>query len=397
MEPSMTDASFQERMSVLKQLSKRAGIRLPSTIIPEGESLIPYGEERQRALRDEIYSLPSVAEVADELAAIRREQAPKDVPVSLQSIIMSPENGGLYGKGNDSEKALGYTEVAFAQATQFIKPASMRGGIAGTLLALPPHLRAEAFNYFATHAPEGKDVVLRTIMAPQRQHDEVVLRRTLSAVVSERYSAVEDHDLALDINAALPAGARARYTQTEGRSDLEIIWPAMSRQLKVGDIALVSLGVVNSQVKMFTIELIPRLLRVLCLNFTTAFSQGGEFEVNIRHMGDARKKFQAAVLKALKVIEPFVQAFGDAYQNKLPVVRGEVIEKAIKKFALPSKSGELIAGSWDADGDKSAGDTLAGMANAMTRASQQMPIEKAEAFEAAAGKLIRNGWEELGL
>ena len=40
---SVTGATFTERMETLKQLASMTGIRLPQTIIPEGESLIPYG------------------------------------------------------------------------------------------------------------------------------------------------------------------------------------------------------------------------------------------------------------------------------------------------------------------------------------------------------------------
>ncbi len=398
MSSSVTTADFATRMAVLKQLSIRTGIRLPTTIIPEGESLIPYGEQRQRALKEEIYALPTVDEAARGLAAIRREQAPKDATVPLQGILMSPENGGLYGKSSNGAKALGYTEAAFSQASNFLKPDSVRGGFAQTILALPPKIRAEAFNHFAASAPADKSVVLRTILAPQRQNQELVLRRSIQAVVSERYSVMEDHYIAEDLNSALPDGARARFTQTEGRSDLEIFWPAMTRQLKVGDIALIALHAVNSQIGRHSIKLTPKILRVLCLNFTTAWGVGLEEEISFKHMGEVREKFRVAVKRALQAVEPFILAFGDAYQNPLPKLnRAEVIERTMKVFELPQRFGQEAIAVWDADGDKSAGDTLAGLANAMTRASQTMGFDRAEVVEEAAGRIIRQGWQSLGL
>ena len=45
---------------------------------------------------------------------------------------------------------------------------------------------------------------------------------------------------------------------------------------------------------------------------------------------------------------------------------------------------------------RSAGDTLAGLANAMTRAAKVLPIEtRATPIEAAAGKAILQGWNAI--
>jgi hypothetical protein len=201
-----------------------------------------------------------------------------------------------------------------------------------------------------------------------------------------------------DLNAALPDGARCRYTQTESRSDVEILWPAMTRELKVGDIALIGLHVSNSQTRQGAIRIVPKVLRVLCLNFTTAWGESADAEVSIIHLGEARKKFAEAMRNAIAVVEPFVIAFGDAYQTALPAfaaTRGEAIQKAVKKFELPAKFGDTVAASWDMDGSRGAGDTLAGLVNAMTRAAQELPIDRAGAIEQGAGRLIRNGWREL--
>lgn len=397
--PSATGADFDTRMHVLKQIANVTGVRLPNTIIPEGESLIPYGEERKRALKDEIYALPTILQASQMIRDIRTEQNPIDASIPMQQMRMDPRRGGIYGPGLDQDKAIGYTPVAFAQATNEIKPASVKMGFGSTLAALPPAIRADAFNHFASNNPQRKNVVLRTIMAPQYQNGIPILRRSMQAVVTDRYTVVEDYSLMDTINRALPDGARVRYTQSESRSDLEILWPAMTRELKVGDIALVCLHISNSQTKQGSIRVVPKILRVLCLNFTTAWGEGADAEISgIIHVGEAQKKFAVAVARALQVVEPFVHAFGDAYQNKFPKfapTRGEIIGQMTKAFELTDKFGESIAGVWDADGDKSAGDTLAGLVNAMTRAAQEMPIDRASDIETAAGKLIRNGWAVL--
>ena len=396
---SVTGATFTERMETLKQLASMTGIRLPQTIIPEGESLIPYGVDRQRALADEIAALPSVADAAAILRAVRQEQKPVDTMIPVNEVRMRPGDGGLHGVRCDpAKRALGYTPVAFTQAASFIKPGSVSAGFAQTLLALPPALRADAFNYFSESANNGdRNVVLRSALVPQYRAGALELRRSLQAVVSERYSVVEDHDLVADLGSALPDGAKCRFTQTESRSDLEILWPAMRRELKVGDIALIGVTATNSQTKQCSIRLTPKVLRVLCLNFTTAWGQGAEEEVSIIHTGEARYKFQKAIRRILDVVEPFIVAFGDAYQDPLPTskTRGQLIESAVKRFELPAKFGDTVAASWDIDGTMSAGNTRAGLVNAITRAAQGLDMAKAATVEAAAGRIIHQGWDAL--
>lgn len=159
--PSFTNAAFDQRMAALKQIAQVTGIRLPNTIIPEGESLIPYGEERQRALKEEIYSLPTIIEAHQTLRDIRKEQDPIDVKVPLQKVRMSPVNAGLYGEGSEGSSLLSYTATAFNQVATTIKPASVTAGFASTLLALPPAIRSDAFNHFANQSIKDNPVVLR--------------------------------------------------------------------------------------------------------------------------------------------------------------------------------------------------------------------------------------------
>jgi hypothetical protein len=317
----------------------------------------------------------------------------------LQRVRMNRLNAGLYGVGSEDKPPLGYSGTAFGQVASFIKPSTVTAGFHQTLLALPPAIRADAFNSFAERSVESRDVILRTTKAPVRTSSGIVLKRSIGAVVSERYSAVEDHDLVRDLSYSLPDGARVRYTQTESRSDVEILWPAMSRELKVGDIALVCIQVTNSQTKQASIRLTPKVLRVLCLNFTTAWGKGDEYDISVRHVGEARAKFARAIRDCIAVVEPFVHAFGDAYQNPFPAIaptRGEVVRKFLAANKLPEQLGERMAELWDADGLMSAGDTLAGLANAATRASQTMSFVMAEPVEAAAGRVIREGWSAIG-
>lgn len=55
----------------------------------------------------------------------------------------------------------------------------------------------------------------------------------------------------------------------------------------------------------------------------------------------------------------------------------------------------VAASKWDADGVKGAGDTRAGLVNALTRASKELVYANAAPVEAAAGRIISEGWAAL--
>lgn len=386
------NADFDTRNAVAKSMAAEAGIRLPNTIVPEGESLLPIGEENKRRLATDIALLPSLA---DGIAALRARMAMEkkvDTVVPVQRIRMNPKNGAL---GESADKAnLGYTAEGFNHVAHFIKPDSVRSGFNSTLLALPPAIRADAFNYFAGNAIESDKAVLRTIINPESG------RRIIRAVTSEKHSleSGDDSMIARVLEESLPAGAKLRVTRTMTRTDFEIIWPALQRQLRVGDIALIALSIANSETKAGSLRIWPKLLRVLCYNFTTAWSSGADEEISLRHIGDLKWKLPAAFKKALAVVEPFVVAFGDAYQLALPdfaPTRGEALSRVVSKLGIPESVAEEAATLWDADGEKSAGNTLAGLVNAITRASQELSMAESAGVEKMAGQLIANGWDVL--
>lgn len=385
-----------DRMRVLTALANNAGIRLPSTRIPEGESLLPIGEENKRSLQAEVKALPDMIDGVRALRARIVIEDHRDVAAPIQRVRMEPSRAGLMGPGMD--KAIGYTHSGFSHVLSFVKPPSLRGSPEPTLLALPPRIRAEAFNYFAENAHRSgeNEVYMRTMVDPGSG------RRLIRAVTSEKHSKVTGDDVAIldAMESSIPAGAKLRVTRTLDRTDLEVIWPAMEREIRVGDTALIALSISNSETKAGALRVEPKLLRVLCYNFTTAWSEGGDEEITIRHVGDLRTKLPQAFAKALKVVEPFIRAFGDAYKVSLPSnlpTRGEVLARLGKTFAgiLPVSTLDIAAQKWDADGDRSAGDTLAGLVNALTRASQEANMEAAQRIEKVSGQLIVKGWAAL--
>ncbi len=384
---------FTERNALLKTLASNAGLRLPQTRVPEGDSLLPIGEENKRKMQCEVAQLPSLSEGLVAMYERIKLEDHKDVGVPIQHVRMDPVNGGLFGEGS-TVPPLAYTNTGFSHVTQFVKPPTIRNGFNENLLALPPELRATVFNHHAKNAVRkaGSDVWIRTAKDVQSG------RRVVRAVTSDKHSLSMGDDLTI-IGALnnLPKGAKLRVTRELDRTDFEIIWPAMDRQLVVGDVALMALTISNSETKGLSLKVSPKLLRVLCYNFTTAYTEGGEQEISLKHIGDIGRKLPAAIQQAQRTLEPFILAFSDAYREGFDgKTRGEVLTILGKKFPELSESTlTASAALWDADGARGAGDTFAGLANALTRASQEQSMADASTTERIAGRVIVQGWGAL--
>lgn len=385
------EAEFSRRNETLKVMARNAGLRLPDTRLPEGTALLEIGESSKRALAQRVEAMPTLGEAVAALRSRIQDERPLDYKgVPAQTVRMTADTGRLYADGKNTDNALSYTRNGFAQVAAFVKPDSVRTGFAENMLALPASLRADVFNYHAKSHPRDTSLALRTLLNPETG------KRYIRAITSARHSLETGDDGAVaDVladKAGALKGAKARITREPDRSEFELVWPMMARQLVVGDIALGGVRITNSETKAGALKVEAFLLRVLCYNFTTAetFDTNAE-ELTVRHIGDLTSKLPAMFEKALRRIDPFVKAFGDAYKIALPATRGEVLAKVQRIHSLPESTMTLAAQLWDADGEKSAGDTLAGLVNALTRASQQADIATAGDIERAAGRIAVSG------
>ena len=387
-------ADHGARMAILKALANDAGLRLPDTILPEGTKLLPVGDENRRKLKATLDQLPELHPGLKAYGARLRAENPVDSKVAAPSVRMFGADGGLYGEGKNPASALGYTPDGFAQVAQFIKPGVIRNGFAENMTALPSALRAQVFNHWATSTPRADDIVLRSFEGGKG--------RIIRAVTSPRHS-LETGDDATVVSALLKLapGAKLRVTREAGGrvSEIEVFWPMLDRELRVGDLAHGGIRVRNSETKAAALTVEAFVLRVLCYNFTTAFSRDFEADdISLRHIGDLAPRIVRGIAHAQKRIEPLVFAFGDAYKDALPVImptRAEALARVGKVFELPATTLERAAILWDADGVVTAGNTRAGLVNALTRASQDEGISAAGNTERAAGRVIMDGWGAL--
>lgn len=399
--PFLGDLPFEQRDQAKALIAELTGIRVPRTFVPRGESLLPSGESKLRGIRAEYAALPTLAAGLDGYSARLKAESAVDMPVRIQAIRMEGERAGLYGEGKSPNSALAYSKAGFSHVATFVKPDGVRNGFAENLLAMPVKLRAEWFNECARNARgETDQVTIRTLLSP----GEGGIRRVVRAVTSDRHSLSTGDDStivkALRQLTALK-GAKVRITRDGlgDRSWFEVLWPAVDRQIRVGDSLAFGVRFRNSETKGGSLVVEPFLFDAVCYNLTTAYSSlMDEGAFTLRHVGDLTKRITSLVLQAQRTIEPFVKAFSDAYRTPFPAslpTRGEVLARVGKVMELPESTLTLAGQLWNADGAASAGDTLAGAANALTRASQEQAMGDADATERAAGQLIADGWGAL--
>lgn len=381
----MTITSPEERLAFLKDACQRAGIRLPETRVTEGEALIEVGVEKLRKLEAEVDALPTLREAADALAAREALERPASVEVAVRDLRMDPKDGSITRGGG----SLNMTHRGLSQILDFAAP-SVRAP-EDTLAHLSPDTRSRAFNELVSKAPNRK-IVLQT-RKPMGGH------RMVEAATSDRYAVLGDAALLTGLAAQehrLGAGAKCRVTiSPEGRVDVEIFWPTMKREIRVGDILTAGARISHAHFKQAGISSEAQVLRVLCYNLTTGTSVDDN-ATRMRHTGDPRALLANAVratLDAAKRVEPLVLAFGESYRLALAKPRADTVADLVKArrgwndFGQPMATATLAA--WDADGSQGAGDTLGGLANAITRASQAFPLSVATGAEALAGALIQ--------
>lgn len=399
--PYMGEIPFEQRDAAKALIADIVGIRVPKTWVPRGESLLPVGEEKLSGIRADFAKLPALATGLDGYRSRLTAESAIDMPVRIREVRMDAARGGLFGEGQDPGRSMAYSRAGFSHVSSFIKPTSVRNGFSENLLAMPVKMRSDWFNECARNArSEDDQVTVRTVMGL----GEGGMRRMVRAVTSQRHSLETGDDGAI-VHALRTLqgikGAKVRITRhgLGEASWFEVLWPAVDRQIRVGDSLAFGIRFRNSETKAGALVVEPFLFDAICYNLTTAYStllDEGAF--TLRHVGDLSKRLPSVVLQAQRTIEPFIKAFGDAYKTPFPTVlqtRGDVLQRVGKVLELPESTLTLAQQLWDADGAAGAGDTLAGLANAMTRAAQEQTMETADATMRAAGKVVAEGWGAL--
>lgn len=401
-----------QRMEILHRLNSQAGYTAPKTIFPEGTALIDIGEQNLSRVKTEVAALPSLSAFSQAFLEAEKMRDPRDITDSLTALRMLP--GGKLSRRlptGEQGPAIGYTPTGLAQCVgAYRELLGLPNGFVGSLEWLSPEkARPEAFNDLACRAQlaAGKwsNAERTNPFRAQRVYRTSVLptngERYLYAVTSPKHVGAAGGFAAMvrQLTSKLPNDAKVRVThQGHDRLDVEVLFPMMAREIRVGDVLWASVSVTLSESKDVSASVADGLMRVLCVNLTRA-NYGKETHFTRKHIGERNftRDIMARIAEGAERIVPFIQAFGDAYVDTIPGTRPEIVERVGKRFPDAAKvlTGEVIMGAWDMDGPRSAGNTRGGLVNALTRASQSLGITDAQLVEDVAGQIVTGGWAAL--
>lgn len=362
-------------------------VTTPAQVVQQDFRAVETQHPRRGFIRGE--KLPNLSDAVVKMRDIIAAQDPRDIlDVPLRDIRMNPTTGGLYNGAKHtagSTPGLAYTHTGLAQLVSYTDTPR---NFTAALEYLSPAARAAAFND-AVVKGEKRNVTLRTVQAGEQ--------RLVRSTVSDRHSLTTGDDLALleSMRSVLPADAKARFVRQWDRSFYEVILPQNKLELRRVGQVFFKLLVTNSETKHGSLEIAGGLFTLVCLNGMTRMTEGTE--VSIRHIGSLESRMRRYLQTATLGLDQFATQFDAAFDTQLALPRAEVVERAAKVLQLPERAATNMAALWDADGIHAGGDTLGGLVQAMTRASQSESYEVAAHVEAQAGRLVHDGLKLLGL
>jgi hypothetical protein len=261
----------------------------------------------------------------------------------------------------------------------------------GVMLDLPMEVRAKVFgHYMAT--TDQREVVLRTAMPNDGSQ-----RRVIRAVVSEVHSQEKGDDLSViqslrSIVETVPT-AKLRVIRQWDQTTAELILPNVGVQPKVGVTLYGRLALLNSETKGGSYVTEAGSFNLVCLNGMVR--PGNTSEYRVRHMGDISYRVRQSIRGAIDSVNEHLNTFSTAYRIPLERPRADILEAFGKKNELPANTLFAMASLWDVDGERSAGNTLAGLVNTVTRYAQSLPVEQALTMERLAGATLHNGFSDF--
>lgn len=306
-----------------------------------------------------------------------------DVPdVPIRNIRMHPETGYVYNVTKEAKGAVPATYTALSHLVSYIE--DKPDNALKNMLDMSPRLRAMRLQELIDRAPADKTVSLRTAIANGNT-------RVIRAIVSKLHSKEHGDDLKLieALRTIEAPQAKLRVIRTWDSTHAEIVMPNVGIELRKGDIAYGKVDLFNSETKGGSYETNASSMRLVCLNGATMPANTAEFRV--KHIGDIGSKIRTSLRVGIEAVMEHLTQLKASYKLELPKTRAEHIEQFIEHHALPEDTGVALNTLWDVDGERSAGHTVAGLVNAVTRYAQTQPIETASKLETIAGDQLRLG------
>ena len=376
--PGEVSEQARERVFSQERILSEQGFLLPPPLFAPGTRVLPIGDQNFRLERERVEALPVFASATSALAArVAREQR-RDVAVPAKNLAMTA-GGNLMVEGEEHL----FEEIAFLQLATL----SGFGSGARYLAELcSPLLRSLNVNAQIERAG-NREVTLRT-------RDGRDGKRSVFAVVSPSYAAVDGHDVLTRLQGEL-ADTHVEVVY-DGRALAAVaLWmPDEVVDLSAGDIFKVGVRIQTDDCGRGRLRVSSVVFRNLCLNLLVI----GEASVEagaLVHRGDRRRietEFADAVARARGSVGPFLEAWRYARSLRIDVVqtvRGWLDDK---QLVVPGERDREqvfaeILRAWQQE----PGTTLADAVNAVSRAAHATPrwnYAVRESLERQAAELV---------
>jgi hypothetical protein len=308
---------------------------------------------------------------------------------------MNPVTGGLYNAQKHPAAQAGIipTRTALSHFTSF----NLKGPSHNVenLEYYPPRTRAMMFKDQQAAMGE-RSIVLRTAVKATTKGigGQMEEDRVIRAFTSDIHSKEHGDDKALIAQyRRLPNEildiARMRVVKEWDYTHVEMVLPNKLREVKKGVVINARINIKNSETKGGMFEASVGTMNLVCLNGMVA--GGSNSTVTVRHVGDIRTKMLAGVRTVIELVDVYLEEYFQAYRQELPLSQADAIARTVKRYKLPEATGAALGTLWNVDGELGAGHTVAGLANALTRHAQSLPVERALDMEETAGKVLASG------
>lgn len=364
-----------ERIQIQETWLKEAGFALAPPIFAPGTRVLPLGDENFRLERARVERLPAFPEAAARVRAAVSAEGRVDHTLRLADLRMN-DDGTLPVMGDDCA----------LEFPAFLQLALLGGfGMGARYLAerCTSSLRATNVNDQVAKAGDREVVIRSRATANGRQ---------AFAVVTPTYAAVDTHEV-LDLVGPALADARVEMLYDGTGIRATALWmPDEVVDLAAGDVFKVGVRVRTDDTGRGRIRISGVAFRNRCLNLII-IDEGEVDAVNLVHRGDPeriRGLVAKGVEKARASVASFLTAWGHArtvHTDPMKALRRLVDDR---KVVPPAKRDDALAAlrrAWEAE----PGDTVADVANAVTRAAHEeltWNYDFRENLERAAAQMV---------
>jgi hypothetical protein len=252
----------------------------------------------------------------------------------------------------------------------------------------PPELQDAQANYWlrkGEHKPGEKWLL--------RAKDNEANSSTLRAVLSERYSPLDNATLLDELRPLLPDSYRVDWFGLADESlHLRIVDPQRYREVLPNDALTVGIHLANSEVGCRSLTVDALVYRLVCTNGLIRLVKGKSL-MRQRHLYVSEHRFVGALGEAIECAlqesERFLEQLKAATQTPIPQIE-QVMEKIGEKWHLSEEVQQAARQSLLKEPALQQ-ESLYGLVNAYTAAAQGLPDEMRYDLEVLAGNLAEHG------